>query len=104
MESEMDYYVVFGDGQFNSNQTLQINSLNYTITALVDVNGNTQNHIDSDVSPDIFTQDNSGEMPVGLPFMTITTPIIGGAVDNFGFGLQSSCSVVSCAGITVTSF
>lgn len=86
MDYSATYYIVFGDGQFNSGN-FKLNGLNYEVIDSVDINNNSNNSIDSDIHPDSLTSGSLGSRPDGLPFFGITTDNNGSGNHEYDLGL-----------------
>lgn len=104
LENVADYFVVFGVGQYDGgSETFVFGGSTFEFTNS-DVNANANDNIDSDLSASTLTVAD-GDMPAGLPVMTVLTPSIGSAEHSIDLGLRSTgstCPPSSCATITVT--
>ncbi|MEM1216027.1 MAG: SdrD B-like domain-containing protein, partial [Bacteroidota bacterium] len=83
MSHNTTYTIVFGDGQFSGGM-FTTSMGDFGITPVADANANADDNIDSDVAPGSLNANN-------LPFLTITTDLIGCAVHTYDLGLNCNC-------------
>ena len=84
MSYAAQYYIVFGNGQFSSNE-FTVGSEMYGITPFANVGSN--DDIDSDIDGGSLTSGSLGSRPDGLPFITLTTNESGSGDHSFDLGL-----------------
>ncbi len=85
MSYSTQYFIVFGSGQFNSNEFV-IGDDRYNITTLLNAGSNS--NIDSDVNDSSLTTGSLGARPNGLPFIDMVTKDTGAGIHKYDMGLS----------------
>ena len=86
------YYVVFGDGQFTTDQ-FSVSGTSYGITPVVDAGSN--DDIDSDVNGSSLTAGSLGSRPDGLPYVTFTSAETGCGDHKYDMGVTCVCPEIT---------
>lgn len=92
LDYSTQYFIVFGDGQFNTDQFL-IDGTSFGITPVVDAGSN--DNIDSDVNGGSLTAGSLGDRPDGLPYISMNTGETGCGDHKYDMGVTCVCPEIT---------